>query len=352
MNPDLQKLIELDKVSQEISSLKDEIAALPKKVAEIETKLNAAKGQVEAAKNDIKGLETNKRKSESEIQDWQQKISKFREQSLSVKTNEQYKALMTEIEFAEKHISECEEKILAGMDSTEGFNGALKKAEEELRFESAAIAKETEHVKAVTAEDEKKLAVLNTQRQSLREAVDPATLSHFERIASKRKGAIAEAFDQKCGACNVMLRPQKYNELLADKGGLVTCDSCGRILYVDAERQAANKTPSKSNEKAWFFRAGAEENTGQFLYFANSKGSCTMKSFDAGTGRMMEKVIKKKTVFRDAFPELLKNVIPLHPEHLNMHQDFDEQLPADVLEEFQLQSHISPDSTATVPTAQ
>src|SRR5947209_12393451 len=142
MNPDLEKLIELDKVSQEISRLKDEVAALPKKVAEIETKLSAAKAQVDAAKAAIKGQEANKRKFESDIQDWQQKISKFREQSLAVKTNEQYKALMHEIEFAEKHIAECEEQILVSLESADGFNNALKTAEAELKFETAEIEKE------------------------------------------------------------------------------------------------------------------------------------------------------------------------------------------------------------------
>ena len=345
MNQDLEKLIELDKVGQEIARLKEEIATMPRKVAEIEAKLNKAKAEVDAAKTAIKNQEANKRKFESDIQDWQQKISKFREQSLSVKTNEQYKALMTEIEFAEKHISECEEKILVGMDSAEGLNAALKKAEAELKADNEEIEKEKSHVRSVTAEDEKKLAELDKQRQGLRSGVDAATLAHFERIATKRKGAITEAFDQKCGGCNVMLRPQKYNELLSNKG-LVTCDSCGRILYADPAREAA-KGPAKSNEKAWFFLPGAEENTGRFALFANAKGSCSARLYDAVSGRLLEKSVKKKTTFREAFPELLSNVVHLHPEHLDMHQDFDEQLPADVLEEFQLQAHISP-----VPTAQ
>lgn len=345
MNQDLEKLIELDKIGQEISRLKDEIATLPKKVAEIEAKLHSAKSQVEAAKTAIKAQDANKRKFESDIQDWQQKISKFREQSLSVKTNEQYKALMTEIEFSEKHIGDCEENILVGMESAQSLNVDLQKAEAELKAETAEIEKEKAHVTSVTAEDQKKLAELNQQRESIRSAADSSMLSHFERIATKRKGAIAEAYDQKCGACNVMLRPQKYNELLSGKG-LVTCDSCGRILYADPSRLAA-KTPSKSNEKAWYFMAGAEENTGRFAFFANAKGSCSVRTFDALTGRSLEKAVKKKTVFREAFADMLANALPLHPEHLDMHQDFDEQMPADVLEEFQLQAHISP-----VPTAQ
>jgi predicted nucleic acid-binding Zn-ribbon protein len=357
MNPDLQRLIELDKISQEIARLKDEVAALPKRVAEIETKLSSAKGQVEAAKSAIKTHEANKRKFESDIQDWQQKISKFREQSLSVKTNEQYKALMHEIEFAQKHIGDCEEQILLGMDSAEQFATALKTAETELKFETDEIEKEKAHARSVTAEDEKKLTELNSQRELLRKDVDPSMFMHYERVAGKRKGAIAAAFDQKCSACNVMMRPQKYNELLSNSE-LVTCDSCGRILYHDASRQPETvqggrsaKSGLRANERAWFYLPGPGEN-GRFAYFANSKGGCTMRTFDALTGQAVDKVVKKKSTFREAFPEYLNDALILHPEHLNIHQDFEDQLPADMLEEFQLQARIAPGTSAAVPTAQ
>jgi predicted nucleic acid-binding Zn-ribbon protein len=357
MNPDLQKLIELDKISQEIGRLKDEIASLPKRVAEIETKLSAAKSQVEAAKTAIKNHEATKRKAESEIQDWQQKISKFREQSLAVKTNEQYKALMHEIEFAQKHISDCEEQILTGMDSAEGFANSLKAAEAELKIDTDEVEKEKAHARALTAEDEKKLADLNQQRQSLREGVDPSMFAHYERVAAKRKGAIAAAYDHKCSACNVMMRPQKYNELLSNSE-LVTCDSCGRILYHDASRQPEAPQSGKgakgglrANERAWFYlRTGGE--SGRFAYFANSKGGCTMRAFDALTGQLLDKVVKKKATFREAFPEFLSDALVLHPEHLNIQQEFEEQLPADMLEEFQLQARIAPGTSAAVPTAQ
>jgi hypothetical protein len=173
-------------------------------------------------------------------------------------------------------------------------------------------------------------------------------------VAAKRKGAIAAAFDHKCSACNVMMRPQKYNELLSNSE-LVTCDSCGRILYHDTSREPeqggrAGKSGLKANERAWFFLPNA--NGGKFAYFANSKGGCTMRTFDAVTGQSLEKVAKKKSTFREAFPEYLTNALLLHPEHLNIQQDFDEQLPADMLEEFQLQARIAPGTSAEVPTAQ
>src|SRR5437868_11336974 len=153
MNADLAKLIELDKVNQEIARLRDEVAALPKRVADIEAKLNAAKSRVETDTAAIKTQEAAKRALESEIKDWQQKISKFREQSLAVKTNEQYRALMNEIEFAEKFISECEEKILIGMESNDALQADLKASQQELALDIKEGESETQHAQSVPAAD-------------------------------------------------------------------------------------------------------------------------------------------------------------------------------------------------------
>lgn len=348
MSPELQNLIELDRITQEIARLTDEIAQLPKLVAAIESKLAVAKSQVEAATAAIKNQESQKRKHESDIQDWQQKISKFREQSLSVKTNEQYKALMHEIEFAQQMISECEEKILVGMEGADGFVKALKTAEADLKLETAEIEKEKEHARKVTAEDQAKLAELRKRQSGLKAQIEPTLLAHFERVAAKRKGAISEAIDQKCSACNVMIRPQRYNELLGN-AGLVTCESCGRILYYDPSHQTAgvgNRAGSATTERAWRYIA-QENGPGTFRAFVNSKTTCTMLTFNAATGQALEKIVKKKLTFKEAFASELSTGVHLHIEQPSL-DDCSVALPPDVLEELQLQAGIAPTASTEV----
>src|SRR5579864_3409607 len=119
MNSDLEKLIELEKADREIARLTEEVAALPRRVAAIEEKLADDKAAVEHAKTAIKSNEVGRRKLEADIQASQQKIVKYREQSSSVKTNEEYRALMHEVDFAEKQISEAEDKILELMIALE-----------------------------------------------------------------------------------------------------------------------------------------------------------------------------------------------------------------------------------------
>src|SRR5215470_8515629 len=141
MNSDLQNLIALEKVDREIARLSDEVSTLPKRIAEIEHKLSDAKAQVEQAKNAIRMQESRRRQYESEIQSLQSKISKFRDQSLDVKTNEQYKALMHEIQFAEQEIRANEDKILDLMVNAESREKDVKAAEAELKGETAEIEK-------------------------------------------------------------------------------------------------------------------------------------------------------------------------------------------------------------------
>src|SRR5438270_5320064 len=158
MNPDLERLLSLQAADREISRLRQEIAALPKRISDVEAKLATAHAQVESAKSRLKAGETARRKYDSDIQAAQQKISKYRDQSLDVKTNDQYKALMHEISFAEQGIRDIEDKILEAMVDAEEQEKLLRAAEAELKKETAIIEREKVEVRARTEQDEKELA--------------------------------------------------------------------------------------------------------------------------------------------------------------------------------------------------
>jgi len=238
MHPDLEKLLALQQADAEIARLSEEVAALPKRVTEIETKLHDAQTGVETAKAAIKADELARRKHEADISSLQQKISKLREQQLGVKTNDQYKALVHEIDFAEKEIREHEDKILEAMVEVENLERQVKAAESELKAQAAVVEKEKSEARARTDEDNDLLAGWREKRTALRAEVGADLLSHYDRVLRLRKTALAEVRDHKCMACQVMLRPQTYNEVRSNEQ-VLTCDSCQRILYFDSSREAA-----------------------------------------------------------------------------------------------------------------
>jgi predicted nucleic acid-binding Zn-ribbon protein len=321
MLPEVQNLIELQQADREILRLKEEIASLPKRVAAIEQKLAGTKAALDAAKAAIKTDEAARRKYEIAIQDLQGKISKYRDQSLEVKTNEQYKALLHEIQFAERDIRANEDKTLELMVNSEAREKDVKAAERELKEETAEIEKEKIAAHGRTAEDEKQLTDWNAKREKARSAVNADLLQHYDRVTKYRGSGIAEARDQKCMGCQVMLRPQTFNEVRT--GQIVKCDSCQRILYYDPANEKAVAAPVASPRRhrahpkfdatqAWYYRAEYGDSGEVFLSFINAGGNSTRRVYDAHSGRKLGDTLMREGEYRLGFPEDLHDTIRLN----------------------------------------
>jgi hypothetical protein len=264
MNSDVQKLIELQQVDGKMAALRAEVAALPKEVAQIEAKLAGSKAAVEKAQNAIKADDTARRKHESDIKDQQEKISKYRDQSLKVKTNQEYKALMSEIEHADAAIRKSEDKILEIMVAADARKDGLKQAEATLKTDTAENEKEKAHARKQTDEDEKQLAELDAQRKGLRMGVSEEPLTHYDRVLKLRGTALAPVYeDESCSACRVRLRPQVFQDVMSNEQ-FVTCFYCNRILYFvppPPKEEAAAKSDKASAESAKQEAVQADEAT-------------------------------------------------------------------------------------------
>ncbi|SRR5581483_5990786 len=249
MISDLSNVKELQEVDREISRLNQEIAALPRRVAAIEEKLADSKARKQQAEAAIKADEAARRKYESQIQDLRQKISKYRDQMLEVKTNEQYRALAHEVEYAENEIRAAEDKILESLVDAEEKEKVLKVAEAELKAEAAEIEKEKAEARIRTEQDQKLLAVAGKRRQELRAAIDPDVIRHYDRVVKLRGSGLAEAIDHKCAACHTMLRPQAWNDVRSGEQ-VVYCDSCQRLLVYDPAHQTQPEEKGRKVEAA------------------------------------------------------------------------------------------------------
>jgi uncharacterized protein len=155
--------------------------------------------------------------------------------------------LMQEIQFAEAEIRKAEDKILEIMEGAELFDRQVKASETELKTQAAQVEKEKQEAHALTAKDEARLAELQSERSGLRTGVPSDLLDLYDRVLKARKTALAEAREQRCTACFVLLRPQKWNEIKAETE-VMTCDSCGRILFYDPAHEPPPPEPKKSKK--------------------------------------------------------------------------------------------------------
>jgi len=260
INPQLETLTFIQEAEQDIARLRREIDALPKRLAELEKKLAAEKLALEQAEKAIKEEETKRRRFESDIKDQQQKILKFREQTSSVKTNEQYAALQHEISFAEAEIRRIEDRELESMERSEQLEAKRALAKEELADQTKVVELEKEAARATSAEHQTKLASLGAERTRLRANVDEGLLAQYDRVAGARGTGIARVQGQRCLACQMALRPQVWNQVRA--GEVLPCESCARLLYYDPELEPAVEVPVAKAKKKRMDADQAEEDAG------------------------------------------------------------------------------------------
>jgi predicted nucleic acid-binding Zn-ribbon protein len=231
MPPDLKLVIRLQDLDVRLEELAQEIAALPKHIAEIEKKLVSHERKLEADRAALTANQKERKKCESDIQSQEQKISKLKDQMLQAKTNEQYRAFQTEIDFCQNEIRKFEDRILELMTESEPLDRNVKSAETALKGEKAQVEGEKQEARERTATDEKAARELQTERAAVVKDMTPSVYQRYERVRKARRNiAVAEAVDGRCSMCNLTLRLQFFQDL--KKGDQVmSCESCQRILY-------------------------------------------------------------------------------------------------------------------------
>lgn len=231
MHPDLKAIVEVQQLDQQTAELTALIDSLPKQMQTLQSRLDDFIHAHEERKKRLSSNLKERKDLEGDIKVIQEKISKHKDQLYQMKTNEQYKAMVKEIEGEETHIREIEDKVLEKMIESEEIQKHVQDAAARLEGEKSRVAAE---IQVLEKERQKHLAEreqIEARRREVAAGVTKPVLELYERIRTYRTGAaVAEVRNGLCTACNVWLRPQHYNEI-RNGDAVMTCENCSRILY-------------------------------------------------------------------------------------------------------------------------
>jgi len=231
MNQDLKQLIRLQSIDLAIQELRANIDKFPGISKALDEQLKAAQAGVEHAKERSKNNQSSRKKLESEISTIESKISKYRDQMMAVKTNEEYRALQHEIEHAQSGIRKIEDEILNLMMEAESSQGDIKAAEARLKEDQQKVEQERKHLTEVNQRDLSALESYLKERKEIEASISSDLLPHYERVRKHRGGiAVAPARNEVCEICQVRIRPQVFQEIRRNDQ-IIQCFSCNRILY-------------------------------------------------------------------------------------------------------------------------
>ncbi len=231
MHPDLERVIALQRLDTAAHDASQRLASEPERERALAARVETARQRVATARERLAANQSMRREIEKEVAVHQGRLSKFRDQAMAVKTNQEYHAVQKEIAFAQQEIKALEDRILEGMLEADDLNAAVKASEAELLAEQKAVEAERKAMAAEHGELETSLKKIAAERAALVQQLDPHVLSIFELVSTRRHGiAVAEARDGVCTICHVRLRPQVFNNVRRNDQ-IIQCESCQRILY-------------------------------------------------------------------------------------------------------------------------
>lgn len=230
---DLKETLQaLARCERDLVELDRTVGRLPESIEALEQEAAAARSAAQAERDAIANLDHLRREKESALQDAETQRDRLRGQTVHVKTNEEYQALLREIEGTERRISELEEEVLVAMDELDRRRAGLESVERE------QLKREQEHLdraaglRAELERARESIREHDQERERWLERLDPDARAHYRRVQRARGTGTTLLDGRACASCYCDVPYETVNRIRA--GELHACSSCNRILIAEA----------------------------------------------------------------------------------------------------------------------
>jgi len=228
---ELGRLVELQRLDTEIAELEAAVGAIPGQIRTMEEQVLQAKVALDASTAEIDNMQKLRRQKERDLEEANRELKKRQSRLYEIKTNQEYSAVLKEIEGLKQKVSTLEEEILLLLDQIEDAMKARAQEEGRVRFKQAEFLSDKQRREGELQELKGRLSALQGAREAQSRGVEMSLLQQYLRLLKSRAGlAVAPARDGSCEGCHVALTPQLYNEVRRSEE-ILTCERCGRILY-------------------------------------------------------------------------------------------------------------------------
>jgi len=228
----LESIIAVQKKDRRLIKLMREIRDIPHRKSDIEAQLAGTERKLETALDSRKHTEVSLKELELEVEALNEQVTKYKQQQMDAKTNDQYRAFVKEIGTVEREIKELEEKEIALMEDLEKGKAIVEECTKRLEEERSEIADELAELDEREASLKEKLERVKADRARIAKECDQTLLQKYVRIMNNKRDFAVVFIEEggHCGGCHMKLPPQVIHDA-RNPAKLVACNFCGRIVY-------------------------------------------------------------------------------------------------------------------------
>ena len=232
MKTGFDRLLEFQGLEMHQLELQRSLDGLPREREELDRKLESAKGKLEEELSAFRDLELKQKTLDGDREQEEGMVKKLRIQLLEVKKNDQYQAMLREIEDHKGQASKLEEEEIEVMMLMDDEKPKVKEAEAAYNDREKELKGMIQGLEGRKADLESNLKELDESVENARGEVAPEWMQAYNQVKNQvRKGPWVVALQGgNCKGCHLRVS----NEVAGNFGkdaGINHCDQCGRILY-------------------------------------------------------------------------------------------------------------------------
>ncbi len=239
MGATLEALLALQDLELQIADIRRQLAAKQRSAERQAGKLQAAEEALATARGDLRQTQVTMDDIDLDLKGRNAHVTRLRENLNTVRTNKEYAAVLSQLNNEKADVSRLEARAFELLESVEARKRALATQEDAVRQEADRLANLRTQMTQAQRSFADRLADLERQRTEAAAHLDREAADLFNRISERYDGEVMARVVQThprreeftCDGCNMSLASERANALLT-RDEVITCDNCGRILYI------------------------------------------------------------------------------------------------------------------------
>lgn len=227
----IQNLLLLQSLDLQIREIEKRLSEIPLEINGLERQRHDKETELDEKKNELEEQRKLQRKLEAELQDNEEKLVKYNVQLNQIKSNEEYRSMLRQIETVKFQNNEIESAILETFEDIDARKRQQIVFKKEIDQFSAQIQQAIDRLKLEETKISKNRDELKTEFDQTRSEINNSELSHYDNlINSKLSPAIVPIEGEICGGCHLTIRPKVLIEIKRNDK-INYCENCFRFLY-------------------------------------------------------------------------------------------------------------------------
>lgn len=233
---DIQHLIRIVEKDREIKNRRKLIDGVPARVKAIDKELARMDEDLAATSSALEKLEREKSQIAKLIESQKAELERKKAEQRQVRTNKEFQALLSEMQYIHSQIDKEEERILVILDEAEERKKTVKAIADRIDRQKNALVEERDALLRRQKESEEALRVLEDEKLRILPHLSNEVRRLYERILNaKGDSGAANIVMDICQGCYSRVPPQTAHEVRRNNE-IMTCETCGRILVFFEEK--------------------------------------------------------------------------------------------------------------------